>query len=43
VARFMGELVAVGRCEARLVDALLADLPAARRQACGAGVAPAQP
>ena len=26
VARFMGELVAAGRCEARLVDALLADL-----------------
>ena len=43
VARFMGELVAAGRCEARLVDALLADLPAARRQACGAGVPAPQP
>ena len=43
VARFRGELVAAGRCEARLVDALLADLPAARRQACGAGVPAPQP
>ena len=43
VARFMGDLVAAGRCEARLVDALLADLPAARRQACGAGVPAPQP
>ncbi len=34
VARFMAELVAAGRCEARLVDALLADLPEARRRAC---------
>ncbi|WP_346765778.1 HD domain-containing phosphohydrolase, partial [Thauera aminoaromatica] len=35
VARFMAELVAAGRCEARLVDALLADLPEARRRASG--------
>jgi len=34
VARFMAGLVAAGRCEARLVDALLADLPEARRRAC---------
>lgn len=34
VARFMAGLVADGRCEADLVDALLADLPEARRRAC---------
>ena len=39
VARFMAGLVADGRCEADLVDALLADLPEARRQACP-GTAP---
>ena len=42
VARFMAGLVADGRCEADLVDALLADLPEARRQACpGAAPLPA--
>ena len=40
VKSFMGELVAAGRCEARLVDALLADLSEARRQACPAAAAP---
>ena len=39
VARFMADLVAAGRCEARLVDALLADLPEARRQACPSAAA----